>query len=1415
MGQPQPPFDIKAASEKIRKMSFQQWKWVLAVAIVALAAGVVWVTFGGLDGDDSGSADVGPDTQSSNVDPDTQSSDVDQPAAISADPAPEIPLFDPFTTPTLSDIDLQRLAAAVATLDPDAACPEPVPINSIEDVAEVVRIAGGCLIVEYVPLGGGSVEEVRERLAFDPQVHAVGVPIWEVWPTQADTYSNDPQSEEQWHLPKLKAKELWQGWPEGAEVTVAVIDSGVDGDHGDLQHSVIKNIGSDPACHSKDTDGHGTHVAGIIAAAVDNGYGVAGVAPQAKILPIKMLYGTCNDIKSMTTAVARAIQEGADVINLSVVWRVGKEGRGGSDDPFEAAIRSALMRDIVVVASAGNCGNPGFLDSPCQGVVNVVHPPAMYPGIISVAATNSYDDRAHFSTVADHVGIAAPGGSALGDFDGEIRPLDFSDYDDNHELVGGRPMTEDDILSTVPHHCPSGSNSCTDTGTKQGTSMAAPVISAVVAHMKARYPKASVTEIHQALYTTAWNPDSDRRTPQLGWGIVQPLNALNRLDELFHSCPEDSGSGGLLAYQVEVDISNNVGERRDVWTIDASTGEDRCRRAHNAWQPAWSPDGAHLAFVHKQSPESDDDIWVMDSDAINWRNLTDNESAEFQPAWSPDGAKIAFVSHQTGNPDIWVVNADGTNRRNLTNHPALDATPAWSPDGAKIAFVSKRDGGDHDIWVMNADGTNPRNLHNNNDEETQPTWSPDGTKIAFVHDQDEPGLFDDDIWVMDADGNNWRNLTDDPASDAEPAWSPDGTKIAFTSDRDGDEDIWIINADGSSPFNLTNTDDQNESHPSWSVASESNQTELPEGGDPTGAQPPGDQVQPTELLAEKIAFVSYGVIYVANPDSSESQRLTPDNTNQGDEFVGDFNLAWYDSDPNWSPDGTRILFSSTRTGEDAVFVIDANGQNVQQLTTSGGNSPSWSPDGTRIVFARVGTYFTSKWRYNFDDSENVFIMDADGTAIQRLTYSGGSTPSWSPDGRLIAFHRVVDGSSQVFVMAPDGSDVRQLTASGGWDASWSPDGRQLVFNSGGDTYSYDSEILVINRDGSDIRQLTSFGGSNAHWSPDGQRIIFESQHLYDEPITDIYAQVESSGILSMRIDGSEVIRIADGAYSPVWSPSTWRGSPANQQTLHLKQITVGDHHSCGLETDGRVVCWGNNDFGQASPPNLLFAVLEAGNFHSCGVDTGGAVRCWGDNYDGESSPPSGTFTAVTAGFGHSCALQPGGAVTCWGGNYEGESSPPAGSFTHIAAGSYYTCGVLSDGKITCWGVDNLGQSSPPEGRFTSVSSGDSHSCALRTDNAVVCWGNNDEGQTSPAQGSFKAIAVESYRSCALRSDGAVVCWGRDYGDGTSPPPEDVFETIVSGHGHSCGLDSTGDVTCWGYNGSGAAEPPPELFNSES
>ncbi|MBI1928203.1 PD40 domain-containing protein [Candidatus Poribacteria bacterium] len=94
-----------------------------------------------------------------------------------------------------------------------------------------------------------------------------------------------------------------------------------------------------------------------------------------------------------------------------------------------------------------------------------------------------------------------------------------------------------------------------------------------------------------------------------------------------------------------------------------------------------------------------------------------------QPAWSPDGAKIAFVSTRDGNNEIYVMNADGTNPMNLTHHPASELYPAWSPDGTKIAFVSGRDG-NAEIYVMNADGTNPVNLTNHPANDTTPSWSP-------------------------------------------------------------------------------------------------------------------------------------------------------------------------------------------------------------------------------------------------------------------------------------------------------------------------------------------------------------------------------------------------------------------------------------------------------------------------------------------------------------------------------------------------------------------------------------------------------------------------------------------------------------------------------------------------------------------
>ncbi len=131
-------------------------------------------------------------------------------------------------------------------------------------------------------------------------------------------------------------------------------------------------------------------------------------------------------------------------------------------------------------------------------------------------------------------------------------------------------------------------------------------------------------------------------------------------------------------------------------------------------------------------------------------------------AQAPEQAQIAFASYRDENLEIYVMDADGQNPRNLTNNPVEDGSPSWSPDGGRIAFASLRDGS-WEIYVMDADGNNLRNIAGG----TMPAWSPDGSSFAFVYGPDETNS---EIYVMDADGQNRRNLTNHPAIDLKPDW---------------------------------------------------------------------------------------------------------------------------------------------------------------------------------------------------------------------------------------------------------------------------------------------------------------------------------------------------------------------------------------------------------------------------------------------------------------------------------------------------------------------------------------------------------------------------------------------------------------------------------------------------------------------
>ncbi len=297
--------------------------------------------------------------------------------------------------------------------------------------------------------------------------------------------------------------------------------------------------------------------------------------------------------------------------------------------------------------------------------------------------------------------------------------------------------------------------------------------------------------------------------------------------------------------------------------------------------------------------------------------------------------------------------------------------------------------------------------------------------VAFVSTRDDPTgnpLLAAEIYLMNPDGSGARRITFNSDGDGFPSLSPDGKKIIFDSNslrRDGEplntSDLFVMESDGSAQQHLVRGSSGTWSPDSKNVAfhASASGVGLPIKPDPGAATEDSD-------------------IFVLNVDDVLSGNAQPRNLTNNDSAI--------DDDPDWSPDGQTIAFTSHDRHDDPlnsataeIYTMSADGSSPPLRITFNSEeerSPDWSPDGTLIVFScrRGGSDF------------EICTMNADGSNQQQLTNNtvGDLTPAWSRDGQQIMFHRPVAGRLQLFIMNADGTNQHQVTNTPGINlfANW-------------------------------------------------------------------------------------------------------------------------------------------------------------------------------------------------------------------------------------------------------------------------------------------------------------------------------------------------------------------------------------------
>lgn len=489
-------------------------------------------------------------------------------------------------------------------------------------------------------------------------------------------------------------------------------------------------------------------------------------------------------------------------------------------------------------------------------------------------------------------------------------------------------------------------------------------------------------------------------------------------------------------------------------------------------EPSLSPDGRDLAFV------SAGDIWVAPAAGGDARLLVGHTANDFRPRWSPDGHQLAFVSNRTGNGDIYVFDIRAGALTRLTFDDGLEQLDAWSPDGRYIYFSSSSHdiAGMQDVHRVRATGGTPMLVAG--DRYASEYWAapaPDGRRLAITARGTTAGQWwrrgsshidEAEIWTVTlgetlGETPQYERISrgERPGKgrDVWPMWAPDGRTLYYMSDRTGAENLYAQPLGGEARALTTFTDGR----VLWPQISSNGATivferdfaiwSLDVASGRAAPVPLRLRGAPTTPVAEHRSLSTGIQEFALSPDAKKIAWVV-----RGEIFAADAKAGGDgarvttsvqpEGMPEWAPDSRRLAYTSWKDGKARVHVYDFATRTERALTAGGDDiNPTWSPDGRTVAFVRGGNELRT-----IDVTSGTERLVARGVQLGSVPFVPERNFAFSPDGRQLAYLSVGDrGFLNAHVVPVAGGEAQQvsfLANAFGGTISWSPDQRSLYFD---------------------------------------------------------------------------------------------------------------------------------------------------------------------------------------------------------------------------------------------------------------------------------------------------------------------------------------------------------------------------------